>query len=209
MSRSSRWKNTLALALGLLCAAHGTLGIGQDPCVAFEASASTFAVVSKNNAVPVLVSPDEWPGVQRAASDFVADVEAVTGVKPKLRNITVTSTGSSFASYGSSAVIVGTLGKSSLVEQVVNNTGLEVSSVEGRWEAFLAREVTNPLPGIEKAYVIVGADKRGTIFALYEHSEQFGACFILPDSVFRVGICGVLSTECFLSTQACLHGTGA
>ena len=185
MSRSSRWKNTLALAVGLLCTAHGTLGIGQDPCVAFEASASTFAVVSKNNAVPVLVSPDEWPGVQRAASDFVADIEAVTGVRSVLRNVTLA--GSSFSSYcsGSSAIIVGTLGKSSLVEQVVNNTGLDVSSVEGRWEAFLAREVTNPLPGIEKAYVIVGADKRGTIFALYEHSEQFGACCVSSHHVFR------------------------
>ena len=182
MSRSSRWKNTLALALGLLAAARGTLGIGQDPCVAFEASGSTFAVVSKNNAAPVLVSSEEWSGVQRAVSDFVADIEAVTGVRPVLRNVT-----SSFASYGSSsnAIIVGTLGKSSLVEQVVNNTGLDVSAVEGRWEAFLAREVANPLPGIEKAYVIVGADKRGTIFALYEHSEQFGACCVSSHHVFR------------------------
>ena len=189
MSGASRWKNTLALALGLLAAAHGTLGIGQDPCVAFDASASTFAVVSKNNAVPVLVSPDEWPGVQRAASDFVADIEAVTGVRPELRNVTLAGSSFSSDSHGSSlssrAIIVGTLGKSSLVEQVVNNTGLDVSSVEGRWEAFLAREVTNPLPGIEKAYVIVGADKRGTIFALYEHSEQFGACCVSSHHVFR------------------------
>ena len=46
--------------------------------------------------------------------------------------------------------------------------------MQGQWEAFMAKEVKNPLPGIQSAYVIIGADKRGTIFAMYDHSEQFG-----------------------------------
>ena len=36
------------------------------------------------------------------------------------------------------------------------------------------RVIRNPLPGIDSAYVIIGADKRGTIFARYDYSEQFG-----------------------------------
>ena len=52
---------------------------------------------------------------------------------------------------------------------------LDVSSIQGKWEAFMAKEVANPLPGVQSAYVVIGADKRGTIFALYDHSEQFGA----------------------------------
>ena len=39
----------------------------------------------------------------------------------------------------------------------------------------MAKEVKDPFPGVSSAYVVIGADKRGTIFALYDHSEQFGA----------------------------------
>lgn len=147
-----------------------SLGIGQQSCISFQSSPSGFAVVSGRKAAPVLVSSEDWPGVQRAASDFVDDIQRVTGFKPILRNITDTNVQAS----ASLPIIVGTLGKSPLIAQVVNATKLDVSSIEGKWEAFLSRVVENPLPGIPKAYVIIGADKRGTIYALYDHSEQFG-----------------------------------
>lgn len=34
--------------------------------------------------------------------------------------------------------------------------------------------ISNPLPGIDNAMVIVGSDLRGTIFGLYDISEQAG-----------------------------------
>jgi hypothetical protein len=34
--------------------------------------------------------------------------------------------------------------------------------------------IQNPLPGVDKAMVIVGADVRGTIYGLYDISEQAG-----------------------------------
>ena len=71
-------------------------------------------------------------------------------------------------------VIVGTFGHSSLIDAVLNNTQLDVSAISGKWEAYISQEVSNPVPGVSSAYVIVGSDKRGTIFALYDHSEQFG-----------------------------------
>lgn len=160
-------------ALGLLLYVQRVLAIGQDSCVAFKSSTSTFTIVNSGKSVPILLSPDEWPGVQRTAFDFASDIQQVTGVKPTLRNVT-TTTQSSFSLFGSTAIIVGTLGKSSLIDEVVNRTKLDVSSIEGKWEAFLSKEVANPLPGIKSAYVMIGSDKRGTIFALYEHSEQFG-----------------------------------
>jgi hypothetical protein len=146
------------------------LGIGQQSCVSFQSSSSAFSVVSGKKAAPILISSDDWPGVQRAASDFVADIQRVTGVKPAFRNVTDANAQAS----GSLPIIVGTLGKSPLIASVVNATQLDVSSIEGKWEAYLSRVVENPLPGVSKAYVIIGADKRGTIFALYDHSEQFG-----------------------------------
>lgn len=168
----------LAAFAALLALAAPARAIGQTTCVAFKSASATFPFVSSGRAAPIFLADDDWPGVQRAAQDFAADIERVTGVKPALANRTVTAT-----AKASNAIIVGTLGRSALVDAVVNNTGLDVSSVQGNWEAFLAKEVKNPLPGIDSAYVIIGADKRGTIFSMYDHSEQFGmfaAVCLLP-----------------------------
>lgn len=158
------------LLVSLLALAYGVHAIGQSTCTEFKSSRSTFPIVSNKKATSILVSPDEWPGVQRTATDFAADIQRVTGVKPTITNVT----SSSSVSRTSSAIIVGTLGKSSLIDDIVNRTKLDVSSINGQWEAFIAKQVSNPLPGVDSAYVIIGADKRGTIFALYDHSEQFG-----------------------------------
>ena len=158
----------LAALASFLAAVPGVLAIGQQTCVTFKSSSSSFSVVSGGNAAPVFVSEDDWPGVQVAASNFVSDIKAVTGATPKISNET------SSVKTISTPIIVGTLGKSSLISAVVNHTNLDVSSISGQWESFMTKEVPNPLPGISKAYVMIGADKRGTIFALYDHSEQFG-----------------------------------
>ena len=161
------------LALGLLALVGHVFAIGQDVCVKFQSSDSTFTVVNSGKAAPILISPDDWPGIQRAAFDFASDIESVTGVKPTLKNVTSSQ---AFDVDSTTAIIVGTLGKSSLIDEVVERTQLDLSSIQGKWESFLAREVKDPLPGISSAYVVVGADKRGSIYALYDHSEQFGAC---------------------------------
>jgi hypothetical protein len=150
--------------------------VGAPSCVAFQSASDTFPIVSHNQPAPVFVSPDDWPGVQRAAGDFVADIQRVTGAKPALANLTLSGNSSSTSNLraGALPVFIGTLGRSALIDSIVNSTGLDVSGVRGQWEAYLSREVKNPIPGVDSGYVIVGADKRGTIFALYEHSEQFG-----------------------------------
>lgn len=159
----------ISLALsGLIALANA---LGQDTCVTFQSSASTFTVASNGKAAPLILSADEWPGVQRAAQDFAEDIQRVTGLKP-----TVSNSSSSTPSHGSLPIIIGTLGKSSLITQIVKTTKLDVSAIENQWEAFTTQVVSNPLPGIAKAYLIIGADKRGTIFAMYDHSEQFGVC---------------------------------
>ncbi|KAI0826133.1 hypothetical protein BC629DRAFT_1276143 [Irpex lacteus] len=157
------------VVLLLLYGVRTAVAIGQQSCVTFKPSSQAFSIVSDGRATPIFLSEDDWPGVQRAALDFASDIQAVTGVKPLLRNVTAKGTQNI-----PSAIIVGTLGKSSLIDQVVSHAKLNVSSIQGSWESFMAREVKNPLPGIGSAYVVIGSDKRGSIFALYDHSEQFG-----------------------------------
>lgn len=170
-----RWHRQIWL---VIAAAAGAAAIGQDTCVTFESSASTFKIASNGGAAPILLSADEWPGVQRTATDFAFDIQRVTGIKPPVANVTAASSSVAAAARSQPPIIVGTLGKSSLIDQVVNNTKLDVSSIQGQWESFIAQEVANPFPGVKSAYIIIGSDKRGTIFAMYDHSEQFGALFV-------------------------------
>ncbi|MBV9880108.1 MAG: glycosyl hydrolase 115 family protein, partial [Gemmatirosa sp.] len=51
---------------------------------------------------------------------------------------------------------------------------IDVSAITGKWESFFLQTVDNPLPGIKQALVIVGSDKRGTIYGIYDLSQQIG-----------------------------------
>ncbi|KAJ6563652.1 hypothetical protein DFH09DRAFT_478550 [Mycena vulgaris] len=184
------------LLLGLL-ASHVS-GLGQNTCVTFQSSASTFTVASNGKAAPLILSADDWPGVQRAAQDFAADIQRVTGIKPTIANAS-----SSTPSRSSLPIIIGTLGKSSLINKIVNTTKLDVSGIENKWEAFQAQVVANPLPGISKAYVIIGADKRGTIFAMYDHSEQFG----VSPWYWWADVPTTQHSALFVTPSGCSHGS--
>jgi hypothetical protein len=162
-----------AKALALLGAAGVAHAIGLDACVSFTSSVSAFPVFASGKAAPILLDVGDWPGVQRAAADFATDVHRVSGHTPAMKNAT---TASAAGMAGKAApIIIGTLGKSALLDAVVKNAKIDTSKVSGQWEAYHSVMVKNPLPGIDEAYVIMGADKRGTIFALYDHSEQMGA----------------------------------
>lgn len=179
----------ILLFLLTLCA--GTNAIGQITCVYFNQSSShsssSFSIVSDGQAAPVFLSSDDWGGVQIASQSFVNDIQKVTGATPSIAN----ATSSSFLNSTNSSVtippiIIGTLGQSSLVSAIVNHTNMDISSIDGQWEAFMTMVVDNPLPGLSQAYVMIGSDKRGTIYALYDHSEQFGA-IMLRLSYLRTG----------------------
>ena len=118
------------------------------------------------SAAPLLVAESDWPGVLRASHDLQSDIERVTGLKPAYR--TDPSSGSA------TAVFIGTIGKSTLIDRLITSGKLNVDPIRGKWEAFIVTTVEHPLPGIDRAVVIAGSDKRGTIYGIYELSQQIG-----------------------------------
>ncbi|QRV78071.1 glycoside hydrolase family 115 protein [Ceratobasidium sp. AG-Ba] len=154
--------------LFVLAALKPILAISTGNCVSFDSKSGGFQIAATGSA-KVLVAPDEWPGVVRAAGDFAKDLSTVTGKTLSVANVTETT-----AAQSKPPIIVGTLGHSALISAVVNNSKIDVSGISGKWESFIAQPVSNPLPGISSAYVVIGSDKRGTIFGLYELTEQSG-----------------------------------
>ncbi|MGW0929392.1 glycosyl hydrolase 115 family protein [Streptomyces sp. NPDC002644] len=131
--------------------------------VVFRPERGAFPLVRKGQAAPVLVDPDDHAGVVRVAEDLRADVERVTGVKPAAR-----------AGSAREVVIVGTLGNSGLVDRLVESGKLDVSGIRGRWETSQQTVVERPMPGVDRALVVVGSDQRGAIFGAYDVSHGIG-----------------------------------
>ena len=63
-------------------------------------------------------------------------------------------------------VLIGTVGKSPLIEQLVRAGKIDVSGIRGKWKSFSLQTVANSFPGVDSGVVIAGSDKRGTIFGI-------------------------------------------
>ncbi|WP_308531474.1 glycosyl hydrolase 115 family protein [uncultured Paenibacillus sp.] len=133
-----------------------------------EEESAALRLVDQGAAADICVSPEDHPGVIRAAGDLQADIERVTGRKPRL--VEALEAGG----LSGHAVLIGTIGQSPLIDCLIAEGRLDVSRVAGRWESFVIQTVPSPLPGIEWALVIAGSDKRGTIFGIYDVSERIG-----------------------------------
>jgi hypothetical protein len=144
--------------------AHGGFSIEED-IVSGSGQADAFPLVTSARTAPIWCDGDDFAGVVRAVGDLQMDVERVTGKRPKLVSRTP---------RGASAVLVGTVGKSAVIQQLVDAGKLDVSELAGKWECFIIATVDAPLPGLDRALVIAGSDKRGTIYGIYELVEQLG-----------------------------------
>jgi hypothetical protein len=141
---------------------------GRDPAtyISNGRGAGNFPLVAAGKAAPLVVSASDYPGVIRVVNDLQADLKRVTGVQPAVA-VDVNP-------LPREVVLVGTLGKSPLIDRLVAAGKLDVSGIAGKWETSLEQVVQNPLPGVRRAFVIAGSDQRGTIYGAYDVSKQIG-----------------------------------
>jgi hypothetical protein len=151
----------------LCCLLSGIKGfaLGETNFVTEEFSPGSFTLFDKTSAA-ILVDTNDWPGVIRAANDLAEDVSRVTGKSPEIVH------GRDAA--GKTVVIVGTIGKSELIDSLIRAQKISVPEISNQWESFFLQVVPNPFPGIDNALVICGSDKRGSIYGIYDLSEQVG-----------------------------------
>lgn len=152
----------MSLAVGWMLGLHAA---GAE-FVSGDGGAGRFALVDKMAAADVFVEEDDWKVARIAASDFTLDVERVTGIKPRLKQETSGLSGRS--------VLIGTIGRSAVIDRLVASGLLDVTGIKGQWESFVIATVRNPLPGVEHGLVIAGSDRRGTAYGVYELSKRIG-----------------------------------
>lgn len=92
----------------------------------------------------ITYDPLDWKGVKMAVENLRHDLKAVTG-------------------SANAPVVVATIGKSKLAKKYK----LQSKELQGKWEQYLIFTDKGKL-------VILGSDKRGTIYGVYELSSQIG-----------------------------------
>ncbi|HEY0044182.1 MAG TPA: glycosyl hydrolase 115 family protein [Allosphingosinicella sp.] len=158
-----------AVLAALLLSASPALATSpcEEPAAVCEAAGEgAFPLVADGASVPILADGRQEEGVIRAIRDLRTDLGRVSGTAPTLFHGT--------APREKAIVVIGTLGQSPFIDRLVARRKLDIRGVKGEWEAYLHQVVENPAPGIARALVIAGSDKRGTIFGAYHLSEKIG-----------------------------------
>ena len=128
-----------------------------------------LTLVNKDSRVRILVDDADYACVKKAADMFCSDLKAITGREDaaKVENELRYSTKEAL-------VVVGTLGHSKFIDQLVEKGKIDVSQIKGKWEHTLTACVRNPFNSGEDALVIAGSDRRAAAFGLMKLSEDCG-----------------------------------
>ncbi|MGB8030419.1 MAG: glycosyl hydrolase 115 family protein [Terracidiphilus sp.] len=140
--------------------------LGEQNYVSTSPAPADFVLAENGKAVSLVVSDSDWLGVVRAVGDLSQDLGRVTG-----RDAPVIK---SDAPAADEVVLIGTIGKSPLIDSLIKRHELDISGIQGQWESAVTTVVEHPMKGVRRALVIAGADKRGTIYGIYDLSEQMG-----------------------------------
>lgn len=112
--------------------------------VKFDKASAGNALLLTGTKDTIRYSPSDWKGVKMAVANLRHDLRSVTG--------------SEYA-----PVVVATVGKSEIAKKYPKQSKL----LKGKWEQYLIFTDKGQL-------VILGSDKRGTIYGIYELSRQIG-----------------------------------
>ncbi len=151
----SCFNRAIPLIALVFCAASISLA---QTYVADKPSNGSFPLVSADKAVALVVDEKEFPGVKLVAEDLVEDIKRVTAKRPAILKDRPTTGGS---------VIIGTIGKGGLVDELAKTNKVFRTELEGKREKFITTVIDGNL-------VIAGSDKRGTIYGMYALSKHIG-----------------------------------
>ena len=168
LSLQSRFRS-LCLTLIALCLAHFAHGQSAAPIVSLDrrTGPTQFALAENGRVAPIYVAPGNPETVKVVANAFAADLESVTGGRTQVLD-------SLPASPPHELVIVGVIGHSPEIDRMRAEGKLHTEAIEGKWESAVTAVVRDPMPGVRRALVIAGSDRRGAAFALFTLSRQIG-----------------------------------
>lgn len=125
--------------------------IDNKGVVSFEAHADGFALITDSHPVNIVINESANSAIRIAAANLAADFGRVCGDDARILS---TST--------SPAIYVGTVDS-----PVAKQSGLDLKQLKGKRETYLMQVNADNI-------YIVGSDRRGAVYGIYELSEQLG-----------------------------------
>jgi hypothetical protein len=159
-------KTTVSFAFAFLLLSPAAFACTQPVSVCTHGSPGGFPLIRNGGPAALLVDANATSAVQIAARNFATDLEKVSGRAP----IRAAQPG---AGQGN-VIVVGVLGQSALIDELAKAGKIDLTGLAGQWEAFRQIVVHEPFPQVRRALVIVGSDRRGAVFGLYDLSEKIG-----------------------------------
>ncbi|GKT48941.1 uncharacterized protein ColSpa_09122 [Colletotrichum spaethianum] len=121
----------------------------------------------------ILVDESDPVGIHIAAQNLAKDFGRVT--RSNASQVAVfKSDKTNVFSEPIAAIIIGCVHSSQLIQKLEKEGKLDAGRIRGKWESFTTALIDQPVPGVKKALIIAGSDKRGAIFGTYTLSEQIG-----------------------------------
>ena len=141
----------------------------EEGIVNFKPSAGSIPLVGAT----IVVDSSDYPGVIRAANDLAKDFSRVT--KGNRSALVLVGTEADYSEIKTkTAIVIGSLGSSPLIQNLIKDSKLDTKAISGKWESFYTNVLTGCLGSCEDILLVAGSDKRGTIYGIYTLSEQIG-----------------------------------
>ena len=153
----------LFLSLVLLLVCGSAMAKDHTGITSSQLSADRFTLIEKAKPAKILIADTDMKGIRIAAEALQKDFARVCGTEAELLT----------AAPNGKCIIAGSL-QSKFIQQIVKAGKLDANELKGKVEKYLMTVIENPLPGVDEALVIAGSDMRGTIYGIYELSEQMG-----------------------------------
>ncbi|KAK1749705.1 hypothetical protein QBC47DRAFT_311539 [Echria macrotheca] len=173
MAPCSRILGLAAATLLALVASSGHAYKEKPSVFSFTTIAVGYQLGGPNLAPQIRVDPRDAPGVLRAAKDLASDFGRVLGVNGTVVVADWSATITEKA-VAKPVILIGTIGQSSLVDNLVSTKKLDTAEIAGKWETFTYRVVSTPWEGRDAVFVIAGSDSRGATFGIYDVAERIG-----------------------------------
>lgn len=119
-----------------------------------------------SNGAFFLRDKEAFSGVHKIADKVSNDVRLVFDIEP--------TSADTISQLSPHAVIYGTVDRSPVLDELAAQGLIDVDDIRGKNEVFLFQVIDAPWEGVDKALVIAGSDKRGTIYGLFHLSEKLG-----------------------------------
>ncbi|MGY6522276.1 MAG: glycosyl hydrolase 115 family protein [Mongoliitalea sp.] len=131
-----------------------------------------FEVVGERSTAVIVFDPSENALVHKSAHFLAEDIERVTGKKVAVKALGLVKDFDGIDSVD--VIIVGTIDNSSILKELISSGKLTVDELQGQWERHRIQTIEQPFPGVNKALVIAGSDRRGAAYGVFTISEKIG-----------------------------------